>query len=73
MPNAQAMTGMGAGAEAALAEAIERVFVALGVGSAVILLLLVLVLAGEAMSRRLPWGRSPRPEEPTRAKASLRR
>lgn len=33
MPNAQAMTGMGAGAEPALAEAIERVFVALGVGT----------------------------------------
>jgi hypothetical protein len=61
MPNAQAMTGMGAGAEAALAEAIERVFVALGVGSAVILLLLALVLAGEAVNRRLPWRRRPRP------------
>lgn len=51
--NALAITGMRAGTEIALADAIERALTALGVGSVVALLLFVLVIAVEAIAGRL--------------------
>lgn len=51
--NALAITGMRAGMETALADAIERALTALGVGSIVALLLFGLVIAVEAIAGRL--------------------